>query len=105
MRVSATREPIRKYDGAVVLVLTTMALLSPSFLTFCSKMRSAGFDPKVIRVDPYVNVLYYDAGSASPLSWDIDHWFPCSSTLSSLLVYFYSLDYVFAFHLASFLQY
>ncbi|KAM5578897.1 hypothetical protein ABKV19_008952 [Rosa sericea] len=39
---------------------------------------NAGFDPAVIRVDPYGNVLYYHADSASPLSWDIDHWFPCS---------------------------
>ncbi|KAJ0075258.1 hypothetical protein Patl1_34343 [Pistacia atlantica] len=39
---------------------------------------NAGFDPTVIRVDPYGNVLYYHADSASPLAWDIDHWFPCS---------------------------
>ncbi|XP_004305311.1 PREDICTED: uncharacterized protein LOC101300839 [Fragaria vesca subsp. vesca] len=39
---------------------------------------NAGFDPAVIRVDPYGNVLYYHADSASPLAWDIDHWFPCS---------------------------
>lgn len=41
--------------------------------------RNAGFDPTVIRVDPYGNVLYYHADLASPLAWDIDHWFPCSS--------------------------
>ncbi|KAJ7951849.1 Trichohyalin [Quillaja saponaria] len=39
---------------------------------------NAGFDPTVIRVDPYGNVLYYHADTASPLAWDIDHWFPCS---------------------------
>ncbi|PRQ50785.1 hypothetical protein RchiOBHm_Chr2g0137071 [Rosa chinensis] len=43
-----------------------------------SHLGNAGFDPAVIRVDPYGNVLYYHADSASPLSWDIDHWFPCS---------------------------
>ncbi|CAA0842696.1 Unknown protein [Striga hermonthica] len=39
---------------------------------------NAGFDPEVIRVDSYGNVLYYHADAASPLAWDIDHWFPCS---------------------------
>ncbi|GMH15939.1 hypothetical protein Nepgr_017780 [Nepenthes gracilis] len=39
---------------------------------------NAGFDPAVFRVDPYGNVLYYHADSASPLAWDIDHWFPCT---------------------------
>ncbi|KAL6499401.1 hypothetical protein OROHE_026064 [Orobanche hederae] len=39
---------------------------------------NAGFDPEVIRVDAYGNVLYYHADAASPLAWDIDHWFPCS---------------------------
>ncbi|PON66392.1 trichohyalin [Parasponia andersonii] len=39
---------------------------------------NAGFDPAVIRVDTYGNVLYFHADSASPLAWDIDHWFPCS---------------------------
>ncbi|XP_068304070.1 intracellular protein transport protein USO1 [Pyrus communis] len=39
---------------------------------------NAGFDPAVIRVDSYGNVLYFHADSASPLAWDIDHWFPCS---------------------------
>ncbi|GLU22146.1 hypothetical protein SLE2022_382420 [Rubroshorea leprosula] len=39
---------------------------------------NAGFDPTVIRVDPYGNVLYYHADISSPLSWDIDHWFPSS---------------------------
>ncbi|KAE8735670.1 pleiotropic drug resistance protein 1-like [Hibiscus syriacus] len=43
-----------------------------------SHLGNAGFDPEVIRVDPFGNVLYYHADSASPLSWDIDHWFPCS---------------------------
>ncbi|KAJ6711745.1 TRICHOHYALIN [Salix purpurea] len=38
---------------------------------------NAGFDPAVIRVDPYGNVLYFHADKASPLAWDIDHWFPC----------------------------
>ncbi|KAF2323284.1 hypothetical protein GH714_034452 [Hevea brasiliensis] len=38
---------------------------------------NAGFDPAVIRVDPYGNVLYFHADTASPLAWDIDHWFPC----------------------------
>ncbi|GER31213.1 hypothetical protein STAS_07196 [Striga asiatica] len=39
---------------------------------------NAGFDPEVIRVDSYGNVLYYHADAASPLAWDIDHCFPCS---------------------------
>ncbi|CAN0858491.1 hypothetical protein LINGRAHAP2_LOCUS7283 [Linum grandiflorum] len=39
---------------------------------------NAGFDPEVIRVDPYGNVVYFHADKASPLYWDIDHWFPCS---------------------------
>ncbi|CAI9769363.1 unnamed protein product [Fraxinus pennsylvanica] len=39
---------------------------------------NAGFDPEIFRVDPYGNVLYYHADSASPLAWDIDHWFPCT---------------------------
>ncbi|KAK9141595.1 hypothetical protein Syun_010995 [Stephania yunnanensis] len=39
---------------------------------------NAGFDPEKFRVDPYGNVLYYRADSASPLAWEIDHWFPCS---------------------------
>lgn len=51
-----------------------------------SGCRNAGFDPAVIRVDPFGNVLYFHADSASPLAWDIDHWFPCSSTLSCPLL-------------------
>ncbi|CAL0324145.1 unnamed protein product [Lupinus luteus] len=43
-----------------------------------SHLGNAGFDPAVIRVDTYGNVLYFHADSASPLAWDIDHWFPCS---------------------------
>ncbi|XP_058780506.1 uncharacterized protein LOC131654101 [Vicia villosa] len=43
-----------------------------------SHLGNAGFDPAVIRVDAYGNVLYYHADSASPLAWDFDHWFPCS---------------------------
>ncbi|MED6124343.1 hypothetical protein PIB30_058119 [Stylosanthes scabra] len=43
-----------------------------------SHLGNAGFDPAVIRVDAYGNVLYYHADSTSPLAWDIDHWFPCS---------------------------
>ncbi|XP_019448111.1 PREDICTED: trichohyalin-like isoform X2 [Lupinus angustifolius] len=43
-----------------------------------SHLGNAGFDPSVIRVDTYGNVLYFHADSASPLAWDIDHWFPCS---------------------------
>ncbi|KAK6162561.1 hypothetical protein DH2020_002402 [Rehmannia glutinosa] len=39
---------------------------------------NAGFDPEVIRVDSYGNVVYYHADASSPLAWDIDHWFPCS---------------------------
>ncbi|KAJ1429101.1 hypothetical protein SESBI_08454 [Sesbania bispinosa] len=43
-----------------------------------SHLGNAGFNPAVIRVDAYGNVLYYHADSASPLNWGIDHWFPCS---------------------------
>ncbi|XP_055827322.1 uncharacterized protein LOC129895614 [Solanum dulcamara] len=43
-----------------------------------SHLGNAGFDPEVFRVDSYGNVLYYHADSASPLAWEIDHWFPCS---------------------------
>ncbi|XP_072964960.1 uncharacterized protein [Typha angustifolia] len=39
---------------------------------------NAGFDPALFRVDIYGNVLYLHADSASPLAWDIDHWFPCA---------------------------
>ncbi|XP_009115407.1 trichohyalin isoform X2 [Brassica rapa] len=39
---------------------------------------NAGFDPAVIRIDPYGNVLYFHADSASPLAWGFDHWFPIS---------------------------
>ncbi|XP_039846287.1 uncharacterized protein LOC120705821 isoform X2 [Panicum virgatum] len=39
---------------------------------------NAGFDPALFRVDAYGNVLYLHADSASPLGWDIDHWFPCA---------------------------
>ncbi|XP_071733457.1 uncharacterized protein [Rutidosis leptorrhynchoides] len=39
---------------------------------------NAGFDPETFRVDPCGNVLYFHADSASPLAWEIDHWFPCS---------------------------
>ncbi|PSR96049.1 Myosin-10 like [Actinidia chinensis var. chinensis] len=39
---------------------------------------NAGFDPAIFRVDTYGNVIYFHADSASPLAWDIDHWFPCS---------------------------
>ncbi|KAF8090032.1 hypothetical protein N665_0490s0028 [Sinapis alba] len=39
---------------------------------------NAGFDPDVIRIDPYGNVLYFHADLASPLAWGFDHWFPCS---------------------------
>ncbi|WCJ40640.1 hypothetical protein M5689_021552 [Euphorbia peplus] len=42
-----------------------------------SHLGNAGFDPAVIRVDTYGNVLYLHADKASPLAWDIDHWFPC----------------------------
>ncbi|KAL4195299.1 hypothetical protein AMTRI_Chr05g63950 [Amborella trichopoda] len=39
---------------------------------------NAGFDPTKFRVDPYGNVLFYHADPASPLAWEIDHWFPIS---------------------------
>ncbi|GFZ11823.1 hypothetical protein Acr_23g0002080 [Actinidia rufa] len=39
---------------------------------------NAGFDPAIFRVDTYGNVIYFHADSASPLAWNIDHWFPCS---------------------------
>lgn len=53
--------------------------------------RNAGFDPAMFRVDPYGNVLYLHADSASPLAWDIDHWFPCSSTRFYPLFFFLHL--------------
>nr|AAT58844.1 hypothetical protein [Oryza sativa Japonica Group] len=37
---------------------------------------NARFDPALFRVDAYGNVLYLHADTASPLAWDIDHWFP-----------------------------
>ncbi|KAK1306703.1 hypothetical protein QJS10_CPA10g00459 [Acorus calamus] len=43
-----------------------------------SHLGNAGFDPANFRVDPYGNVLYFHADLASPLAWDIDHWFPLS---------------------------
>ncbi|KAG0621493.1 hypothetical protein M758_3G024700 [Ceratodon purpureus] len=39
---------------------------------------NAGFDPSKFRVDPYGNVVYWNADPSSPLAWDIDHWFPSS---------------------------
>lgn len=39
---------------------------------------NAGFDPALFRVDAYGNVLYLHADSASPLAWDVHHWFPCA---------------------------
>ncbi|GLJ44218.1 hypothetical protein SUGI_0923400 [Cryptomeria japonica] len=39
---------------------------------------NAGFDPAKFRVDPYGNVLYFHADPASPLAWEVDHWFPRS---------------------------
>lgn len=50
-----------------------------------ANIRNAGFDPAVIRVDGYGNVIYYHADSASPLAWDVDHWFPCSSNFHFFL--------------------
>uniref|UniRef100_A0A0E0CPW8 rRNA N-glycosidase n=1 Tax=Oryza meridionalis TaxID=40149 RepID=A0A0E0CPW8_9ORYZ len=41
-------------------------------------LRNAGFDLALFRVDAYGNVLYLHVDSASPLAWDIDHWFPCA---------------------------
>ncbi|KAL5975234.1 hypothetical protein ACLOJK_031913 [Asimina triloba] len=43
-----------------------------------SHLGNAGFDPAKFRMDMYGNVLYFHADSASPLAWEIDHWFPCS---------------------------
>lgn len=39
---------------------------------------NAGFDPAKFRIDPYGNVLYINADPASPLAWEVDHWFPHS---------------------------
>ncbi|XP_024362815.1 uncharacterized protein [Physcomitrium patens] len=39
---------------------------------------NAGFDPAKFRVDAYGNVLYWGADPSSPLSWEVDHWFPHS---------------------------
>lgn len=39
---------------------------------------NAGFDPAKFRVDAYGNVLYWSADPSSPLSWEVDHWFPHS---------------------------
>ncbi|PWZ37685.1 hypothetical protein Zm00014a_010814 [Zea mays] len=39
---------------------------------------NAGFDPAIFWVDAYGNMLYLHADFASPLAWDIDHWFPCA---------------------------
>jgi hypothetical protein len=41
--------------------------------------RNAGFDPAKFRVDKYGNVLYWSADPSSPLSWEVDHWFPLLS--------------------------
>lgn len=73
------------------------------FLLFFN-FRNAGFDPTVIRVDPYGNVLYYHADSASPLAWDIDHWFPCSSiqldhNYTSVSLFSLCLSYLLVFRL------
>ncbi|XP_002973051.2 uncharacterized protein LOC9637498 [Selaginella moellendorffii] len=39
---------------------------------------NAGFDPACFRVDSYGNVLYWHADPASPLAWEVCHWFPYS---------------------------
>ena len=48
--------------------------------------RNAGFDPAKFRVDPYGNVVYWNADPSSPLAWEIDHWFPHSRMLNPLPV-------------------
>jgi hypothetical protein len=58
-------------------------LLSPIFVVVC---RNAGFDPAKFRVDPYGNVVYWNADPSSPLAWEIDHWFPHSRMLNPLPV-------------------
>jgi hypothetical protein len=45
---------------------------------------NAGFDPALFRVDAHGNVLYLHADSASPLAWDVAHWFPCARKKSNL---------------------
>ncbi|KAK1281715.1 hypothetical protein QJS10_CPB22g01026 [Acorus calamus] len=52
-----------------------------------SHLGNAGFDPANFRVDPYGNVLYFHADSASPLAWEIDHWFPLSSLAPAAIVF------------------
>ncbi|KAI0502287.1 hypothetical protein KFK09_017234 [Dendrobium nobile] len=39
---------------------------------------NAEFEPALFRVDCFGNLVYRNADPASPLAWDIDHWFPCS---------------------------
>ncbi|KAJ7558543.1 hypothetical protein O6H91_04G045200 [Diphasiastrum complanatum] len=46
---------------------------------------NAGFDPAKFRVDTYGNVLYWHADPASPLAWEVAHWFPHSRGGKSVL--------------------
>ncbi|EEC73803.1 hypothetical protein OsI_08507 [Oryza sativa Indica Group] len=39
---------------------------------------NTGFDLALFRVNAYSKMLYLHADSTSPLTWDIDHWFPCA---------------------------
>ncbi|GFP80896.1 hypothetical protein PHJA_000232900 [Phtheirospermum japonicum] len=78
MRVLGTRKPTLSSVGIGVSGRSATARLSRSLRTPWSSKRNAGFDPEIIRVDPFGNVVYYHADAASPLAWDIDHWFPCS---------------------------
>jgi len=52
--------------------------------TSAMECRNAGFDPAKFRVDPYGNVVYWNADPSSPLAWDIDHWFPYPRETSQL---------------------
>ncbi|KAE8774882.1 hypothetical protein D1007_52692 [Hordeum vulgare] len=46
---------------------------------------NAGFNPAFSRVDAYGNILCLHADSASPLAWDIHHWFPCANAMEDVV--------------------
>jgi len=60
-----------------------MSFLGSVIINSLSYLKNAGFDPVVIRNDGYCNVLYYHADSASPVAWDVESQFPCSSNFSN----------------------
>lgn len=67
---------IPKYYCSLLCTYSLNLMVKTWSHQFCSNV---GIDLAVILIDPYENVLYFHADSASPLAWGFDHCFPCSS--------------------------